>query len=244
MLEEVVAPSALRKAIKLRQSKLESGLVASAGIWAEHHPNGSGFYGVQGAGRRAVEINIPLHKKTRGLVATEKGRTFLCHSGRLSDQLQISQSDVRRAMAKDLCRVSSKNRPVEYIVVACLDDRPALVVKKLAHYVRVGQQLMESNVEALSDERLEQLARSMGKEHPKKSTLLTNQYERSEHVSRWAKRRAKGLCDLCDEPAPFSTSSGPYLECHHIVHLSERGPDLRKHRSPLPELPSANASHQ
>lgn len=40
------------------------------------------------------------------------------------------------------------------------------------------------------------------------------------------KRRAKGICQLCEKPAPFNDKNGnPYLECHHIIWLSEGGAD-------------------
>lgn len=54
----------------------------------------------------------------------------------------------------------------------------------------------------------------------------TKTYERNAYVSEYAKRRANGVCQLCDEPAPFNNKKGePYLETHHIVWLSEGGPD-------------------
>jgi 5-methylcytosine-specific restriction enzyme A len=54
----------------------------------------------------------------------------------------------------------------------------------------------------------------------------TTQYERSPYVSQLAKQRANGVCDLCDQPAPFNSKDGsPYLESHHIVWLSRGGED-------------------
>ena len=41
-----------------------------------------------------------------------------------------------------------------------------------------------------------------------------------------AKRKAKGICKLCNKPAPFKDKTGrPYLETHHIVWLSQGGDD-------------------
>ena len=40
-----------------------------------------------------------------------------------------------------------------------------------------------------------------------------------------AKERAMGKCDLCGS-TPFKTDKGiPYLECHHIIHIANGGPD-------------------
>lgn len=51
-------------------------------------------------------------------------------------------------------------------------------------------------------------------------------YERNAFVTEYAKRRAKGVCQLCDNRAPFNNKSGEaYLETHHIIWLSEGGPD-------------------
>lgn len=43
-----------------------------------------------------------------------------------------------------------------------------------------------------------------------------------EYVSRYAKQRANGVCQLCNQKAPFLDANGePYLEQHHIVWLSK-----------------------
>ncbi len=50
---------------------------------------------------------------------------------------------------------------------------------------------------------------------------------RSEIVSKITKIRAKGVCDLCGERAPFVLKNGmPYLETHHLVWMSKNGPDV------------------
>lgn len=71
--------------------------------------------------------------------------------------------------------------------------------------------------------------RQRAKDAPAKSghRLTTAiQYARSPYVAEYAKRRAKGTCELCHEPAPFKTAKGmPYLECHHIEWLAEGGKD-------------------
>ncbi len=38
--------------------------------------------------------------------------------------------------------------------------------------------------------------------------------------------RAAGFCELCGTPAPFQRRNGsPYLEVHHVLRLSDLGPD-------------------
>ena len=61
---------------------------------------------------------------------------------------------------------------------------------------------------------------------PKSLTTAVVVYARSPHVAELAKRRARGKCELCKQPAPFNnTSNKPYLESHHIVWLARGGAD-------------------
>jgi 5-methylcytosine-specific restriction protein A len=77
----------------------------------------------------------------------------------------------------------------------------------------------------LSNEELAKRALDKGKLTPGKRETITVQYERNEAVAALAKRLANAKCDLCSEPAPFTSKDGPYLECHHIHHLAQGGPD-------------------
>ncbi|WP_442865218.1 HNH endonuclease [Acinetobacter sp. HY1485] len=57
----------------------------------------------------------------------------------------------------------------------------------------------------------------------------TKAYIRSAVVSELAKRLAKGVCQLCEKPAPFfDQKNQPYLETHHIEWLSQGGPDTKE----------------
>lgn len=56
--------------------------------------------------------------------------------------------------------------------------------------------------------------------------VTTNVYLRNHYVTQFAKRRAEGICQLCEKNAPFNDCGGkPYLETHHIIWLSEGGDD-------------------
>lgn len=49
---------------------------------------------------------------------------------------------------------------------------------------------------------------------------------RKSYVREFARKSAEGICQLCDKKAPFSDKSGrPFLEVHHIHHLSKGGSD-------------------
>jgi len=56
--------------------------------------------------------------------------------------------------------------------------------------------------------------------------IHTSVYERNPYIAEIAKRRAKGVCQLCKNPSPFNDKQGrPYLEEHHIIWLSKGGQD-------------------
>jgi len=78
----------------------------------------------------------------------------------------------------------------------------------------------------LSDEELALKARESGRARVGVQSTITKQHQRSAWVAEYAKRRAKGHCELCKEKAPFADQSGkPYLETHHIEWLARGGAD-------------------
>jgi len=59
-----------------------------------------------------------------------------------------------------------------------------------------------------------------------KRPIISTQYERDPIISEYTKRKANGICQLCNEKAPFFNSKNePYLETHHVVWLSKGGKD-------------------
>lgn len=77
----------------------------------------------------------------------------------------------------------------------------------------------------LSDEELKKRAEATPNKRGQRNTTVI-QYDRSPWISEYAKRRAKGVCQLCLQPAPFSNGkSEPYLETHHIIWLAKGGED-------------------
>lgn len=54
----------------------------------------------------------------------------------------------------------------------------------------------------------------------------SNVFVRSAEVVKETRKRAKGICQYCRQPAPFTDKNGnPYLEVHHIQWLSRGGED-------------------
>jgi len=59
-----------------------------------------------------------------------------------------------------------------------------------------------------------------------KYTSETTQRKRSPEVKGYVMLEANGICDLCQQTAPFMKQDGtPYLEVHHVVRLADDGPD-------------------
>lgn len=72
-------------------------------------------------------------------------------------------------------------------------------------------------------------ARSLG-EPPTSTVAKRNVYQRSDDLKIYVRRRSGGLCEGCEQPAPFVTTAGhPYLEPHHTRRLSDGGPDDYHH---------------
>jgi 5-methylcytosine-specific restriction enzyme A len=56
--------------------------------------------------------------------------------------------------------------------------------------------------------------------------VTTNNFERNPFVSEYAKRWANGICQHCEQSAPFNNKKGePHLHTHHIVWLAKGGED-------------------
>lgn len=80
-------------------------------------------------------------------------------------------------------------------------------------------------IEKIDEKKLHDLARSKKPQSIRR--IVKNEYvERDPVISKYTKGRANGRCDLCGKGAPFITKDGPYLESHHVVWISNGGPDV------------------
>ncbi|RDZ10376.1 restriction endonuclease [Priestia megaterium] len=87
------------------------------------------------------------------------------------------------------------------------------------------EKIQEKEAKKMTQDELTKRVASASKK-PGSRKVVTKAYERDIYVSEYAKRRANGVCQLCEEPAPFHTKKGdPYLETHHIEWLSKGGAD-------------------
>ncbi|WP_298468977.1 HNH endonuclease signature motif containing protein [uncultured Psychrobacillus sp.] len=59
-----------------------------------------------------------------------------------------------------------------------------------------------------------------------RKTAQKSVFIRSVYIKEFAKKVAQGVCQLCENPAPFRNKIGePFLEVHHIHYLSRGGSD-------------------
>jgi 5-methylcytosine-specific restriction protein A len=94
-----------------------------------------------------------------------------------------------------------------------------------AEQARVIEDSHARKARQLSTEKLKALAEK-AKKKPAIRITQTTAFVRDAAVAEYAKRLAKGLCDLCEMPAPFKNKQNEaYLECHHIVWLAKGGED-------------------
>jgi len=77
----------------------------------------------------------------------------------------------------------------------------------------------------LSLDELKKRARHSQKD-VKKRENNSSIFERNQDVVDYVKIVAKGICQLCEAPAPFRDKDGdPFLHAHHIIWLRRKGPD-------------------
>ncbi|MGJ7912612.1 HNH endonuclease [Neobacillus sp. LXY-1] len=100
--------------------------------------------------------------------------------------------------------------------------KPIKIPKKL---IEVKELEREKLARKLSDEELANRAKHASKKATSR-TVTSNNFERNPFVTEYAKRWSKGVCQLCEKPAPFKNRQGePHLHTHHIEWLSRGGED-------------------
>jgi len=75
-------------------------------------------------------------------------------------------------------------------------------------------------------QQLREIALSSTPTHASTQEKIQSIQNRSTAIKLYAKKRANGICEGCNETAPFETKSGPYLEVHHLTRLADGGADL------------------
>lgn len=70
---------------------------------------------------------------------------------------------------------------------------------------------------------------------PEKIQTVSTGFKRNPDVVAFVLKRANGICELCNKPAPFKRASdnAPYLEVHHWKPLAEGGEDTIENAAAL-----------
>ncbi len=115
---------------------------------------------------------------------------------------------------------------IEYLSKAMKKDIPnPLYLLTEEEYYRLQEELSDKAKGLPLQELEEKCLKKRGAS--RKIKVTTIQYVRDPYISELAKRKAKGICQDCKEPAPFlnKLTQEPYLESHHIKPLWEGGLD-------------------
>ena len=95
-------------------------------------------------------------------------------------------------------------------------------------FEQIETEFQEKVIQAgkLSNEKLQEI---LSKSNHKATTTTTIQtvFNRNPYVVVAVLRRADGICEKCNKPAPFikDKDNTPYLEVHHIIPLVDKGED-------------------
>ena len=197
---------------------------------------GSGPPALRGPNDITVEVNPAINgvdRRVAGLFAVddETGHTVLLHRGHIGGGREgIGQESFMEWYTRRRVKFIDPSRDdgeEQAILVADLESSGFLVQLESfvddVHRFKVSRNADDPT--RMSETELKRNAAATPTK-PKSSTTISVVYTRNRYVAELAKRRAKGLCELCRKPAPFNNASNePYLESHHIVWLAHRGPD-------------------
>jgi len=123
---------------------------------------------------------------------------------------EIGDDGIDRIVIKFPLRIKDGDMPA----VVAIDD------------VEVSEQIKRKVVQKQSAQEVKEKAKAAEKKLTTKRNVKTEYISRNEYIAQHTKDRANGHCDLCGCEAPFSDSKGtPFLESHHVVSLSNGGPD-------------------
>jgi len=133
-------------------------------------------------------------------------------------KVQLSNSPYQETQPDD----DGKLRQVWMFPLKLTTGEPRVVPVSL---IQRNAERREHQATRLSDAEILKRA-SCASRKPGTRTSSVKGFERSAWVSEYAKRWAGGICQLCDQKAPFADKSGkPFLESHHIEWLSKGGED-------------------
>lgn len=92
------------------------------------------------------------------------------------------------------------------------------------NFVKKEHKYIYDSVRRLSNEDLKKIIDKVdGRVRSRITKAIT--YEYNMYVREYVKRRARGLCELCESNAPFMVNGQPFLKTYHLLPLSKGGED-------------------
>jgi len=92
--------------------------------------------------------------------------------------------------------------------------------------IKRNEEKKEKEVQKKSIDEIKEKAKQIENKTIISKKVKTIYRERNQYISEFTKERAKGVCDLCNNEAPFKDKKGKaYLETHHVITLADNGPD-------------------
>lgn len=100
--------------------------------------------------------------------------------------------------------------------------KPLKIPEKL---VEIKEKEKEKLARKLSNDEIIERAKYASKRATSR-IVTTKNFERNPFITEYAKRWAKGICQLCEKPAPYNNKKGEaHLHTHHVEWLSRGGED-------------------
>lgn len=110
---------------------------------------------------------------------------------------------------------------VKEVIRKALDQHDISNLDKFSPTADEG--LLEQRANAL--EKIQIAKQPKGILKPKLSSSVGKSYVRDPEVRAWVRQQAGGICEGCDQNAPFEIDGKPFLEVHHVKHLAQNGSD-------------------
>lgn len=105
-----------------------------------------------------------------------------------------------------------------------LEDTNSQVIEK--EKIKENTSRLEKRIAKLSDDELSKFIKNPIEHPPSKRITTSLSFMRNPYIVEYAKRRAKGKCQLCENDAPFNDKNkNPYLVVHHVEWLGNDGMD-------------------
>lgn len=198
-------------------TRARSGYSAKLGAFFAADPNDTIYLvhtGKIGGGRKGVGKTAFLESLGPKAIPIELNRT--------DKTTRMSVAFCSAITSPNLVRDIEKFTEVVYQFKLPISDRKSSKNEAQAKFVSEAE--VELSLKNLTDDQLRRRIVAGGK--PKRTTTKIDQFLRNSAVVVLVKRRAEGVCERCEDPAPFRDRfMRPFLECHHITTLAEGGVD-------------------